>query len=762
MRPALWLLPPLLLLALLYALLPRLASYSIEHWLQARGIEQPRIELDYPQWNRLQIHSFSLSQQRGGQRIDLNAGPILIEYDPLDLIGQLRLNSLRISRLGLQLHPLPTPGTASAPLDLRPLLPAAWLALAPASQLQIGELDLSILVPGQAARSLRGNISLLDGRLNSRLQLRKGDDALGWLELELDSDNHFELRLQQGNRPFYQARGELLPGADELEIRLQQSLELTDALRWQQQLPTPLISGELPALQGQINAQGLIRLPMSLDSTDWLQTLTVEQALSGPLRLVLNRKELQQVQLPLDARVQVATGGLHLSLPAGSHAELLGLAMPDFATTRARAELRSTLNISTRLNPVDPSPMQLPPIPLLLKIPPLQHTSGTLELSPVQLDIDSLDLQHGSASGRLRIPALDWKSVTRTLPGTALDTGFELKDGMLSNRFTLELSDPALSLSGRATTRLSPFVSDIHWQASPLALQQAERLWNRYSPPAPPELSISAGTLYHNGSANLNAQGFALRLEQHTRQLAGRWGAIELAGLEWQSSTLRRHNGRLLHQGQLQLAQLDAGFPVHQVIMEYDYTQTPPQAPRLQLNKLTAQLLGGSLALGSVAINPRSPTLDTQLRLQGLHLQKVLELQQQEGLSGEGRLSGVLPLTYDADGFRVRDGHIASEGPGWIRFAPDARVAALGQAHQGMAMALKALKNFEYEALSVRLQYNADGAALMNTRLQGRNPDWNNGRPVDFSINIEQNLLKLLQTLQFTDKLTESIEKRYR
>jgi len=55
-----------------------------------------------------------------------------------------------------------------------------------------------------------------------------------------------------------------------------------------------------------------------------------------------------------------------------------------------------------------------------------------------------------------------------------------------------------------------------------------------------------------------------------------------------------------------------------------------------------------------------------------------------------------------------------------------------------------------------------DGTALLNTRLKGYNPDWNNSQPIDFSVNIEENIPTLIQTLQFTDKLTRSIEKRYR
>jgi hypothetical protein len=765
MRRMFWLLTPVLLLALFYGLLPRLASYSIEGWLQARGLEQVRIEFDYPHWNRLQIRRLTLSQQQDGQRIELDADSILIDFDPLDLLGRLHLNRVRIPGLRLHLqHSAKSAATAPDALDLRPLLPAAWLVLAPADALQIDELDLTYVAPDQPARRLRGPVLLQQGeltqsRLHSRLQLFEDERPQGWFDLELDQHNQFALQLLHNGASIYRAGGQLTDDGERLQIQLEQSLDLAALRRWQ---PRWVPEG-LPLVDGRLETRGVVSLPLRLaaDSSQWLQTVRLDLETQARLQIDPARPDVQQIQLPLDARLRLADGLLGVSLPAGTRALLQQLTLPGLAPVDARVTLVSPLDMDVPI--AHPTVgLRLPALSLLLSSEPLQHAKGQLSFSPLSLSFSALDLAQQSARGRIQATNIRWQAPGQVLPAMALDSRFELRAGMLENRFELRIDEPALNLSGRASTRLAAQVSDIHWQAAPLALQQAETLWNRYHPPAPPELGISAGVLHHNGSAHWDGQTLALRLEQQVDQLTAHWGATTLQDARWQSTTLLRHSGRLEHQGTLQVPQLDAGFPVHNIALDYQLRQAPGQAPSLLLQGLAAELLGGSLTLNSVTINPLSPTLSADLKLQQLQLARLLELQQQPGLSGEGTLSGVLPLSYDSKGLHVRNGHIASDGPGWIRFQPGARIAALGQAHQGMAMALQALKNFQYQALSVDVQYSPDGATLMNTRLQGSNPDWHNGRPVDFSINIEQNLLTLMQTLQFTGKLTESIEKRYR
>jgi hypothetical protein len=99
---------------------------------------------------------------------------------------------------------------------------------------------------------------------------------------------------------------------------------------------------------------------------------------------------------------------------------------------------------------------------------------------------------------------------------------------------------------------------------------------------------------------------------------------------------------------------------------------------------------------------------------------------------------------------------------GKIIFLPSASVSAYAATNIGLKTAIDALENFHFELLNIQLNYEPDGTALLTTRLKGSNPNWHNGHPIDFTINVEENIPTLMKTLQFTDKLTRTIEKRYR
>ncbi len=45
-------------------------------------------------------------------------------------------------------------------------------------------------------------------------------------------------------------------------------------------------------------------------------------------------------------------------------------------------------------------------------------------------------------------------------------------------------------------------------------------------------------------------------------------------------------------------------------------------------------------------------------------------------------------------------------------------------------------------------------------RLQGNNPDYESGREINLNINVQQNMLKLLESLRYVDGLNEVLDQR--
>jgi hypothetical protein len=149
--------------------------------------------------------------------------------------------------------------------------------------------------------------------------------------------------------------------------------------------------------------------------------------------------------------------------------------------------------------------------------------------------------------------------------------------------------------------------------------------------------------------------------------------------------------------------------------------------------------------------------------LRQLDLQKILSVEQQQGLQGTGLLDGTIPVIISWTGVSVKDGTLAARLPGGvIRYgASDSTAKAITQSNVGMAFVLQALNNFHYNVLEVGVDYAEDGTLHLKTRLEGRNPDAKKSPSVHFNLTVQENIPALLKSLQLVQGIEDSIQKRF-
>ena len=106
---------------------------------------------------------------------------------------------------------------------------------------------------------------------------------------------------------------------------------------------------------------------------------------------------------------------------------------------------------------------------------------------------------------------------------------------------------------------------------------------------------------------------------------------------------------------------------------------------------------------------------------------------------------------------------MANDG-GTIRYSPTSAPAARVGGAAKLQTLYGALSDFRYRSLEADVDYEPGGVALLRTRISGHNPDWNRGRPVELSLNVEENLISLLTSLRATrmveDRITRRVEQR--
>ena len=193
------------------------------------------------------------------------------------------------------------------------------------------------------------------------------------------------------------------------------------------------------------------------------------------------------------------------------------------------------------------------------------------------------------------------------------------------------------------------------------------------------------------------------------------------------------------------------------------FTQT--SLPTLSIKNMSTHLLGGIVSLENATIDPKAETHEVDLQVTGLDLNEILGLEQQESVKGTGTLNGTLPLTVSrtesGTTITVQQGTIQGQAPGGtLQFEVDKETAkSWVESQPQLDLIVKTLENYHYSKLAVGVDYQKNGILTLATKLEGKNPDFRNGVPIHFNLNIEENIPALMKSLSLVKGLEENIEK---
>ena len=221
----------------------------------------------------------------------------------------------------------------------------------------------------------------------------------------------------------------------------------------------------------------------------------------------------------------------------------------------------------------------------------------------------------------------------------------------------------------------------------------------------------------------------------------------ERARVEAVQSTLRLDG---LHpvQGRIQLAaqrgELATGTPLADLNVDLALA-----ARMLTVHALSVKLLGGSVHSEALSL-PWPPSEQAfPLEMRQIDLGQLLALFNTQGLSGSGQVGGVLPLTYRDGGLEIHDGQVNSLGAGTIKYAPVLSIPD----NPGLLV----LRNFQFRQLGMHVWYTSDGTYRTQATMEGNNPDFYNGYPIRFGLNINGVLPGLFRSALFSGDFNRHI-----
>ncbi|WP_394374724.1 YdbH domain-containing protein [Stutzerimonas frequens] len=490
---------------------------------------------------------------------------------------------------------------------------------------------------------------------------------------------------------------------------------------------TQVTPGQLP-MQLRLDTQGGV--PSSLQARMRLAisppySLDIEQARlqTRSTRLQLDALTLQNLDATLDFSGRADLQKVELQLQKSSQAKLARLATGEVVASQLSATLPRTLALQIERN---------------LEQPTAWRAEGPLELRLSRLEHPLLLAQGWRWSGQLKADS------------TALNA-----NGSVSNDAGLTM---ALNLEQRwnGPLQVGGKLQDIFLRAgNPIAGSLAA--W-------PASLELSSGRLSGEGELTLPAGNGkpTANLTFEARGLAGIFDRSEISGLDARVTARLQRDRLRLDISELRLAELNPGFTFGPLLLRGHYEAAIDQPAKGRLTWQTAEtrILGGRFWLPAGALDLAAPQQRLSARLEGVQLGDVLAAYPTEGLSGSGVIDGSFDVQRSAEGLSVRDGKLAARAPGGVLRFRSPKIEALGQANPAMKIVTEALHDFHYDLLTSDVRYDENGKLNLGLRLNGHNPALDGGRPINFSINLEEDIPALLTSLQLSDRVSETIQRR--
>ncbi len=753
----------------IYLSLPTIAAHVVQSWLVDQGFQKPVFTLDYPDHKVIQISELSVEKHTENRISILKAGPVRITYSPWDLLLSGQLTRIEIPQASLDIQLLISQqagdivgqediSTATSATDLAQFLPQYLLLLIPAKELVVGQLDTLIHAEGKPNYRLTGNLYLTSGKqLLSRVLLSFKNQSIARADLTLSSDNQLSLTAHELETPFFNLKGSLTTEVNRLILRTEHQLALdqTDQLLSKLGL---LDDRKWQITQGEWHATTNLSIDSQLNNLEsWLSSLTAEQHSEIKASAKLTTTPIKGAELSLLADgLYSSTQGLVINTHQGSQISLRAFKQAQTSADQFSLTLETPLRFSLMDNKI------LEPASVAIDSQNVKYADWAIQAAPLKIDIQSADINQQAVAMTFNTDRITLGRGKQKLPSIAVKGKLATTEEKLTTTLQVTGDELPIHLTASVNTTLQDLNSTITWQLNELPLPDPKKRWINQLPFSwPKPLTITRGGYAHQAEFNWRDGQLSGKITQALTGLDLSYDKILLTNANFNSQLLIRNN-RIDDTGNLTIEALDTGVVIHNLQSRYKMNKLGTDNAIFDLQSLTAELLGGKIDVTPFYSVIKTPAFKTSLSIDELSLDELLKLEQEQGLTGEGRLSGNLPLHLGEKGFSVTNGFLKTNGSGVIQYQPTPEVQALGQSNQGMSMALAALENFHYSSLSAAVNYEPNGSLMLATNLQGANPHWNQGHPVNFTINVSENLHKLLKSLQFADDLTQQIETRYR
>jgi len=189
---------------------------------------------------------------------------------------------------------------------------------------------------------------------------------------------------------------------------------------------------------------------------------------------------------------------------------------------------------------------------------------------------------------------------------------------------------------------------------------------------------------------------------------------------------------------------------------------------KLLLSNLSGELLGGSVKVAQLELNPLTKRIDPfEIKLSKLDLFKVLSIGLDKGLEAEGQISGHITVKMNEEGRPYLNGKLSTVDQGVIKYDTQVTNDMAQKADQSVGIMVRYMKNMHYDNLDILLESDENYNLNVLLNLMGKNPEIQKldqdlldltGKPLKLKLNLDLNIMKAIKSYLLAFELPKKIE----
>jgi hypothetical protein len=267
-----------------------------------------------------------------------------------------------------------------------------------------------------------------------------------------------------------------------------------------------------------------------------------------------------------------------------------------------------------------------------------------------------------------------------------------------------------------------------------------------------------SGTVAAKGPVLIDKTGVTSQIALNLQGMSGKFGPITLRNLNSVIEVDRPWPLTTAADQVLSVELADVGLPLTNGLVRFKVDD----GNTLSIAESHLEMMSGQVILDPAVLKLGAPAQQIHLNVQKIAVEKLFQLFAIAGLTGDGLLSGEIPVTLFPAGLAIDHAKLAAEAPGHLRYDKTLGPAALASAGDSMKMALDALSDFHYDRLEIDLDRAATGDTQLDLHIAGKNPSFYNGYPVEFNLSVtgrlDEALRKGLAGYQVPDMIRDRLK----